>query len=259
MNCKVKFDTELDEILELCELHKLMRDTFPRFVHVLKSNNNSKHWVTECEVEQRANNIASRPETDNRALYILAWGSFEEFIRGYLRDTANVWNKKNQLAEKKTTLWAQHALVCSSVLANQVRGEKVHQVNIDEVVEDLRHGILALAPWNLNAEALSAIGGKMEDDQLELYGKRIGVNLTWSKIGEGKAISSARENDPNGSGSPSTWAKDRFCCVRDNRNIYAHQGVGNGVCDEEALYEAISYLRLLAERLVERVQEDIES
>lgn len=259
MQCLTKLHAELDELIELFMLHDIMRQAFPRYNHVLSKDPASQHWATDTELEKVTAKISSRPETDNRALYILAWGSFEQFVRGYINDSAKLRNELKIPAPKESQVWSQHAIVCSGLLADHIRGSKMLNMNIDVLAKDIHLGVVANAPWTLNADALSAVGGNMNEEMLELYGKRIGVNLEWQAIGAGTSVKKACSEDPDGAGSPGDWAKTKFCYIRDRRNTYAHQGVGNGGCDSNDLFKAIKYLRLLADRLVERAHEDLKS
>jgi hypothetical protein len=255
MNCLKTLKSEYAELEELGFLHSAMRLAFPRFIHVLKNHHSSKHWIEDGGNEARLTRIRSRPDTECRGLFVLAWGSFEGFLRRYIEETALLWNSKGHHKRPGDSIWSQHALVCSTVVAESVRGKGYRKVNLEQISIDMHKGICATGPWPLNPEALSTFGGNMDQGQLENYGKRVGVDLCWSKIGKGKKIRAL--SGKNGDSAVGEWAMEKFCSTRDKRNMFAHEGVGQTDCKWSEVKEAIEFLGLLGERLVERSQEDL--
>jgi hypothetical protein len=257
MNCLNVLNSEYAELEELGFLHSAMRHVFPRYVHVLKSHPSSHYWVGQEGNESRLSKIESRPETEFRGLFILAWGSFEEFLRKYIKETAILWNKKGHHvpASRQNAIWSQHALACAKVVTDAVEGRGLRKVDLEQISIDMQRGICASEPWSLNPEALSMFGGHMDTEQLEKYGRRVGVDLRWSKIGEGEGIKNL--SGKVGAAAAGDWAMITFCSIRDKRNGFAHEGVGQGGCPWSDVEEAIEFLRVLGERLVERTKEDI--
>lgn len=257
MKCLDIFKAEISEIHELVQLQDLARHIFTRYTHILIKSEDSKYWAGEVSLKKFTEQMKSGPTIINRALYVLAWGSFEEFFRRLVSESAIIINKKKKLVVKDGTLWNQHAIVCSDVLKKNIEGTKFHKLDVQSLARDLSSGVAAEGVWNLNAEALSAFGGKMDDDQLEKYGKRVGVNLSWLKVADAQIVKDFKSKDPLSSGTTEKWARAKFCEIRDRRNIFAHEGIGDGECEVHDVNEALDFLLLLAERIVERALEDI--
>lgn len=239
------FVAALEELSELVLIQTVARGIFPRYAHVLQDSKISKYWYDENEIARKLDKISSREGTSNRGVYLLAWGSFEEFCRGFVRDVAEIRNQKEITADEQ--LCNQHAIICSDVIIQHLRGSKTVKIDPAGVGMSLSGGLSLRGKfWPLNGEALSAFGGRFDDDQIEKIGKRIGLKTGWSAIAAANFFTENRE-----SGTPADWTEARFCEIRDTRNRYAHEGVGADECLVEVLERDMKFLEALARRMVE--------
>lgn len=257
MKCVSSFRAEMSELRQLHLFFKAARETFPRYAHVLRDAEASKYWYAQEKLDKIFRSIEARDATNNKALLVMAWGSFEQFTRHLIKEGADAlniagWNGRPIPEE----VYNQHALVCSSVLSADIRGDIVFSIKRVDVATDMRDLICKSENAKLNSEALSAFGGKFTNDQLAKLGKRIGVDLQWQNIGND--IDLQKMSTKNGNCAVGEWAEKMFCEIRDTRNRFVHRGVGEEVFEWEKVEDYIEYLEKLSNAVALIVSSNIQ-
>lgn len=246
LTCLSSFIAELDELRQNRSLFVAAKEVLMRYSYVLKKDANSMHWFAENVVNKKINLSVIREDTVNKSILLLAWGSFEQFMRNLVRESAEKRNSigwaNNIIPEKVKN---HHGRICADVISMDIRGELSHlSISRSKVATDLRNLICEDGDLNLNPDALAAFGGKFREDELQRLGERVGIDLSWTKLGESAELK--KKSGKSSSEAAGKWAGKLFCDVRDARNIHAHMGVGVTTLEWILVDGYISFLEALA-------------
>lgn len=259
LRCFATFAAELAELRQMHALSVAARELFTKFSHELKNENIIKYWYTEKEIDKKIKASDLRKDTVNKSVLVLGWGSFEQFMRNLVRETAEQRNKSgwpNGIMPKNVI--SQHSIICSNLICADARGELSHySVSRSEVATDMRNLICVDGSPKLNAEALASFGGKFREDELARLGHRVGVDLSWMNLGKNNDLRNLSEKV--GADAVGKWAEKLFCKVRDSRNGFAHRGAGEATLQWEDVDKYLFYLETLAEAIVKTVVSEMEA
>lgn len=165
--CFSTFSAELAELRKMRELFVAAKSLFTKFGYVLKSEAAIKYWYEEEQVGKRVDPSATRESTINKSVLILAWGSFEQFMRNLVREAAEIRNKNGWSEGIPEKVKNQHSIICANLISSDIRGELGYLSIIQSAVAtDMRNLICTEGSPKLNSEALAAIGGRFREDEL---------------------------------------------------------------------------------------------
>jgi len=240
---------------ELDELHNLQRfvtsasGVFPRFSRLFDADHEANYYFDE-NPNQRIALKSSMPGTDtaNKALYVMCWGSFEQFLRMLVREGAQLRNRIGwSNGEIPLNVRTKHTIICAQLMPQIISGSlRITSLNGKMVSKNLHEIYCQADQAKLDVDALSAFGGGFAEDELEKLGERIGVTLSWTAIGDCSELRSLSEL--KGKDAVGKWASGRFCKARDDRNLFTHRGAGPEVFGQSEFEEHFVFLKVLATR-----------
>lgn len=257
--CFTAFAAELAEIQQMHTLSVAARDVFTKYGYILKKEDTIKYWYAENEIDKKINISDVREDTINKSVLVMSWGSFEQFMRNLVREAAEQRNKHGWVdGIVPVKVRNQHSLVCSSLIAADIRGDLGYlSISRTNVATDMRNLICVESQHILNSEALAAFGGRFHHDELAKLGDRVGVDLSWGKLGENNDLRTL--SGKVGKVAVGEWAEELFCEVRDARNNFAHNGAGPTSLDWECVHRYLFYLESLARAIEKAVVSEMSS
>lgn len=256
MNCLLTFKAELHEIRQMRQFYQMARYAMKRYWYKFVELANQEGWSDDV-MSKTMPEIPNRQDcSESKSHIVMAWGCFERFVRNALEEGAGLRNSLGWGDEGiPEGVKNQHTIACADALCGQIRGTKIAKLDVQDVSNDLHLVNCSDRKAKLNEQALAAIGGRFDENELEFLGKRIGVELSWQEMAKNEELISHSGKDS--AASASQWAKSRFCEIRDLRNTFAHTGYGPDECDAENVESSIEFLEILAGSIADSIDSQI--
>ena len=188
-----------------------------------------------------------QPDFTYRGLYVLIYGTFEEFVRRMLRDA--VIAKSNAVQsydDLDQDLARQNVHRTGQALATIDEPPSYMKLNYDLLCANIGTCRVGSTSFTLNADAFALFFTNLSPKQLAGALRRIGIKLNWDEIGQQKCIKKLY-------GSQSTRAvakaaSEQLQAFTRKRNLVAHSGGAVTVSDVDVA-EALDFVEKLANAL----------
>jgi hypothetical protein len=188
------------------------------------------------------------------SLLVIAWGTFEKFLKQSLVDTANKLTGSEN-AKPSPKLLRKHTELTGKAIIGSIQKPHRYEMTAEDLSANLVTTLDKSDQIRLNTEALAFIDFNLNSDSILNYYKRVDVELDWDAIGNHSELKKLLKESSKKSAS--RQAQVLVDWIYKKRNLIAHTGGIGATLDSYEIEFLISFIKHLSKAISDALTTNI--